>query len=288
MDILTPNELLEQAIKLEELGKIDEAKEVYYQTIKASPDWGTPYYNLGLIYKYELKWDESLKYNKWAAVKAPENEAAWWNLGIAATALGYWRTARECWNKVGLSYEVNDLPLEEDLGNTPVRLSPNESAEVVWCKRVDPARAVILNIPLPSSNHRFGDLVLNDGAPDGYRISNGKEYPVLNELQLLIKSGYKTYSVLLFNAEQTHVDKLEFLCEEAEIEMEDWTTIRLLCKQCSEGTPHEHHDKDLSKTNITERQIAFACTGNHHILEVLDKWRAITLVDSSDLLLELE
>lgn len=280
--------LSEKAIIPEEQGDIETAIALYKEAIREDDCWATPYYNLGLIYKYKYDWQESYAFNKRAAELDPEHEAAWWNLGIAATALKDWRTARQAWNKFGLNFDVNDEVTDFDLGSIPIRLNPDTDGEVVWCKRIDPARAVIKNIPLSKSGHRFGDLVLNDGAPVGHRTSNGKEYPVFNELQLLTKSAHKTYSVTAVIESQAHIDTLESLCQGAEVEMEDWSTIKYLCRQCSEGTVHEHHDQDLEDRDNSERYIGFASQNVEKVKKVLTDWRAITLCEHSEIELELE
>lgn len=77
------------------------------------------------------------------------DEAAWWNLGIAATALGEWREARTAWRACGIEIPEGDGPPDLDFGLVPVRLDPAGCGEVVWCRRIDPARAVIRNVPLP-------------------------------------------------------------------------------------------------------------------------------------------
>jgi tetratricopeptide (TPR) repeat protein len=281
-------QLLEQAIELKEQGRFDASIEVYQQVISLEPEWHVPYYNLGLFYKYQCNWQLSYQHNQKAVELDPSNEAAWWNLGIAATVLLDWRTAREAWNYFGLNLEVSDEELTMDLGNVPIRLNPDSDGEVVWCKRIDPARAVIYNVPLAICGHRYGDTVLNDGAPQGYRISNGKEIPVFNELQLLTKSAYKTYSITIHTENQEDIDKLEELCDNAKIEFEDWSTVRMLCKQCSEGTPHETHDNDLKVENEDKHNIGFASVTEDAIKQVLTTWRAITLCGHTGLKLELE
>jgi tetratricopeptide (TPR) repeat protein len=281
-------ELLEQAIAFGEQNQQEEAVNLYHRAIMAAPEWATPHYNLGLYYKYEGNWQMSYQHNKKAAELDTESEAAWWNLGIAATALRDWRMARTAWIQCGLSLEVNDEEPSMNIGNTPIRLNPDDAGEVVWCKRIDPARAIILNVPLATSGHRYGDLVLNDGAPVGTRISNGVEYPVLNELELLKSSEYHTYSVTINTSMQDDVDKLEELCRLAEVEMEDWSTIRYLCKQCSEGVPHKQHDQNLEERETpSERHIGFAALNKIDLEQVLTDWGIITLCEHSELLLEL-
>jgi len=280
--------LLEKAIDLEEVGKLDDAIATYHKAIQADEQWSTPHYNLGLIYKYKNEWQLSFDHNKKAIVFDPENEAAWWNLGIAATALLNWRTAREAWNYFGWNLDVNDDEIRLNIGDAPIRLNPDGEAEVVWCERIDPARAIIYNIPLPSSRHRFGDMVLNDGAAVGYRTgSNGEDIPVFNELQLLTPSSYITYSVNAYINVQQDIEKLNELCESAKIEFENWSTIKFLCKQCSEGTPHESHDHDLQVEPSNEKRFGFASISMDAVLQVLKEWRVITLCEHDELKLEL-
>jgi len=94
-------------------------------------------------------------------------------LGIASTALEDWKTARQAWNHFGLELDINGIEPDLCMGRAPIRLNPDGNGEVVWGRRIDPARTIIENVPLPESNHRYNDWVLNDGAPIGQRISNG-------------------------------------------------------------------------------------------------------------------
>ncbi len=210
------------------------------------------------------------------------------NLGIAATALKKWRLARQSWNFFGLNYELCDEEPTQPIGRSPVRINPENEGEVAWCNRLDPARAIIENIPLPTTGHRLGDMVLNDGAPIGHRVNDGNEYPVFNELELLQHSGLHTWSVRVKNCKQKHVDKLLKLCHDASVEVEDWSTIRWLCKKSSEGIQHEAHDHELKNEDPAERYIGFASESKKPIEKVLMKWRVLTFQSHSKLILELE
>ena len=287
MDNAEAKQLLEKAGALSDDGKTTEAIALYEQVIKIAPDWSAPYYNLGLLYKYECEWEKSLYYNQRAVELAPDEEAGWWNLGVAATALKKWLLARQSWNFFGLNYELNNDEPTQAIGRCPVRINPEAGAEVVWCNRLDPARAIIESIPLPASGHRFGDMMLNDGAPIGYRVSEGNEYPVFNELQLLQPSGLHTWSVRVKNCKPKHIDKLLKLCDDASVEAEDWSTVRWLCKKCSEGIQHEEHDQELKNDDPAERYIGFASESKKPIEQVLIKWRVLTFRNYSKLILEL-
>ncbi|WP_419699970.1 tetratricopeptide repeat protein [Mucilaginibacter sp. NFX135] len=282
-------EYLERAIEFGEQGQTDGAITAYQQAICLEPEWSVPHYNLGLLYKYQCNWQLSYQHNQKAVELDPTNEAAWWNLGIAATVLLDWRTAREAWNKFGLSLEINNEEPDLDLANVPIRLNPDDEGEVVWCRRIDPARTVILNVPLATCGHRYGDIVLNDGAPQGYRIHNGNEVPVFNELQLLTRSTYSTYSIMAYTDDQGHIDKLEELCHKVNVEFEDWSSsITMLCKQCSEGIPHENHDHDLKEGCASERNIGLASKNKDAVILALADWCTITHCKHSELILALE
>ncbi|HEY3231856.1 MAG TPA: hypothetical protein VGJ87_21680, partial [Roseiflexaceae bacterium] len=99
MSRVTPeaHELNERGRQQARDGHLEEAEVAYREAIARAPDWSVPAYNLGLLLKYQRRWPESLAANRRAAELAPDDEATWWNLGIAATALGDWTTAREAW-----------------------------------------------------------------------------------------------------------------------------------------------------------------------------------------------
>ena len=98
------------------------------------------WYNAGLAAKYKGELTESLRCNQKAVELDPRNEAAWWNLGIAATALRNWPEARRAWRGFGIDVPPGDNEMR-DAGQTAcVRLNPSADGEVVWGERIDPAR----------------------------------------------------------------------------------------------------------------------------------------------------
>lgn len=78
--------LNERARKVSDSGKKDRARLLYRLATYADPRWSVPWYNRGLDAKYLGRWEESLQSNWKAVLLDPTDEAAWWNLGIAATA----------------------------------------------------------------------------------------------------------------------------------------------------------------------------------------------------------
>ena len=209
--------------------------------------WSVPYYNLGLLEKYAGNWESSRRLNQRSAELDPEDQDSWWNLGIAATALADWKEARRAWKACGIKVPEGTDELRIALPNACVRLNPNGSAEVVWGNRLDPARIEITNIPLPESGHRFGDIVLHDGAPCGTRIAIDSEFPVFDELMLWKSSAYSTFQVNLEFPSEAALDRLMEICHARELGMEDWSTVRTLCNQCSRGNPGPHDCQQSDK-----------------------------------------
>lgn len=240
--------LNEEALGLQKKRHLRDAVRVFREAIAADPTWSVPLYNLGLLYKNERKWRSSLICNRRAARIEPDNEASWWNLGIAATATGRWQTARAAWKGFGLTIPEGRGPIDLPCGFGPVRLNPQSDAEVVWAHRLDPARAKLASIPFPESGFRWQDTVLNDGAPSGFRTYQGQEVPVLDVLELLQPSRYGTYvAQVAVLADGKPDEKLAELADKMGGAAEDWTTsTRILCKACSEGRPHREHDTDAA------------------------------------------
>ncbi len=201
----------------------------------------------------------------------PTDEAAWWNAGIAATALADWSTARRAWGAFGITLPPGEGEIIMNLGLVPIRIDPEGSAEVVWCRRIDPARAIIQNIPLPASGYRYGDLLLHDGAPNGTRILRGQEVLVFDALQLLHGSAYTTYIIQIQVGSEADAQALAQLVIEQEMEIEDWETIRQLCKACNEGNPGVYAGA-ASYADGQSIHLAIAALHDNALSSVLATW----------------
>lgn len=221
-------------------GRRERALPYYKWAARCDPSWSVPYFNLGLQTKYLCRWADSFAFNQRATELEEQDEGAWWNLGIAATALEDWGTARRAWRRLSI-----DVPAGEGEWAGPpmtacVRLNPERDGEVVWGERLDPARLVVLNVPLPESGHRFKDIVLNDGAANGRRFIEGVEVPVFDELQLWRASRYSTYEVILQSDDPALETALAEIGSDLGCGVEDWSTVRWLCAECSRGNPGPH------------------------------------------------
>jgi hypothetical protein len=267
-------------ILLDKARKSDDADaiKIYHQILAEAPTDDEAHFNLGLIYKRQQNWEKSFLHNQKAAIFDPSHDGSWWNLGMAATMLKEWRVARQAWNHFGLKYEDSDDEITGQIGITPVRTNPQgEHSEVIWCKRIDPARTMIENVPTLASNRHFGDILLNDGAPNGFRKVNGQEYAVFDEVVVIQKSEYLTYEILIEGSNAAEIKAFERICEGYGVECEDWTAnIRLLCKQCSEGRPHKEHDRKLAQPDGVFR-LGLAAKNRAQIDQIFESWTMKTL-----------
>src|SRR5437870_4271007 len=253
-------------------GRVSLSERFYKWASSVDPGWCVPWYNLGLHTKNSGRWKESLRFNQRALDLNPQDEAAWWNLGIAATALRDWTEARRAWKSYGMEVDTEVGEVRTSSGTACVRLDPGGLGEVVWGRRLDPARIVILNVPLPQSGHRFHDIILNDGASNGTRTDqHGTEFPVFDELSIWEVSEYSTFRVRLQIQDDSAEKHLTDLCTTHELGVEDWSTIRILCTKCSRGNPgpHECVAKPLEDGS---RRFGFGAKTQEDLSSVLQEW----------------
>lgn len=225
-----------------ERGDLKAAERAYRAALAIDPEFAAPYYNLGLLFKYAHDWRECFEWNRRAVELDGAHEGAWWNLAIAATALERWDHARRAWQRCGLPIEAGSDPTDFPCGIAPVRLDPEGRGEVVWCERIDPARAVVRSIPLPESEIGYGDILLTDGAPNGSRRIAGRDVAVFDALGSVHRSRFSTCVVQLEGLDEGAVERLADLAEPQNIQVENWTSsLRVLCRECSEGQVHPDH-----------------------------------------------
>lgn len=164
-------------------------------------------------------------------------------------------------------------PIEANYGLTPIRLAPTTRGEVVWCDRIDPARAIIRNVPLPESGHLYGDLLLHDGAPNGTRMRNGEEIPVFDSLECLVRSEYGTYILDVPGSTEEQRALLSDVAFELNGAAEDWSqSVSFLCRSCSEGRPHERHDRELAGDRPA-LAVAAAAKTDDDVGQLIEAWR---------------
>jgi tetratricopeptide (TPR) repeat protein len=269
---MTASRLHARGQALEAAGKSDEAIECYLKAIAMDPRKAESHYNIGLIHKYRGEWRQSFAFNHRAHELDPSDEASRWNLAIAATALRDWAVARRMWAEEGIAL-TGEGPIESDFRMTPVRLNPDAKGEVVWGRRIDPVRVRIENIPFPESGFRHRDVVLHDGAPVGTRTSGGRDYSVFNVLALFERSDFATFTTEIEIADESDIAALEELFEREGCSVEDWTrNVVPICRKCSEGHPHEDHDRDLEEQWRPRRHVGIAAPPSVEVEALFTQW----------------
>ena len=271
---MTANMVNELGRLCQRRGHLGAARVVYACATTLAPSWSSPWFNRGLIAKSQRRWEDCRRFNRRAAELDPDDPPAWWNLGIAATALGDWETAREAWSRYGLDVPAGTGPIDMNLGAVPIRVSPLQRPEVVWCRRLDPARACIRSVPTPESGRGYGDTVLHDGEPRGTRMNAGREVPVFDELQLLSRGPLSTFAVSVVAPAPGDMEELEASSLDDALVVEDWpSNIRALCRECSEGKPGEHeHTPESERGWSAERVVGVAAASEAAVRARIMEW----------------
>ncbi|MGY0023635.1 tetratricopeptide repeat protein [Streptomyces sp. cg35] len=250
--------------------------ELYERVLAHFPDEGPSaewWYDAALAHKFLRDWDTAYALGKEAAARAERgtNDPAFWNLGIAATILRDWTTARDAWEGFGIPIPDGDGPIETDFGHVGVRLDTADGQEVVWARRLCPTRARVLNVPV-SAGRRFGEIVVHDGEPRGERIVDGNRYPVFDELLLFEPSPLPTWEATVGAGEPADLEELLELFQERDFGAEPADAVELLCTCCSEGSREQRR-----RVHAGSQRVTFAAP-EQDVRELLDTWCGRTLL----------
>lgn len=254
-------------------GDLAEASRGFDALLARAPNNPSYHYMRGLAHKYMLDWSVSLEHNLRAIELSDEvDEAEYWNAAIAATALGDWSRVRGLWSACGVRVPEGEGAIEGDFGVAVVRLNPWHEGETVFARRIDPVRARLLNVPLPESGHRFGDIVLHDGAATGSRRLGEREVMVFNELGRVVPSEFQTFVVFVSCGNR---EELQLLLDASAAGIgytEDWTeSVSYYCMRCSYGTPHRHEE---GKGWQADRNLGIAAQSRDAVERLLGEWAA--------------
>ncbi|GAA4801972.1 hypothetical protein [Lysobacter hankyongensis] len=275
-------------------GDLLAARSGFEAVLAAEPDDPVHHYMLGLVCKYLRDWDQSLRHNlRSLALRAAargiddgkehgtddqtDDEASRWNAAIAATALGDWAEARRQWAACGIDIPAGDGAIHGNFGVLSLRLDPWDRGETLFARRIDPVRAQIINVPLPDSGYRYGDIVLHDGAATGERRFHQSRVPVMNALQRTIVSEYPTFAVFATCPRREDLDALVAMRVPGIAFIEDWTeSIRHVCLRCSYGAPHRHREDDDANDAAAwrpERNLGVAAQSRRSVLRLIERWK---------------
>ncbi|MEQ1874610.1 MAG: tetratricopeptide repeat protein [Ilumatobacteraceae bacterium] len=254
---------------------LDAAQRCYLKAVELDPSVSAAWFDLGLIAKWRHEWAACIEFNQRAAALAPPDapagNPAYWNAGIAATALREWATARWAWRSFGIPIADGEGEVKEDFGLGVVRLPEGET---VWGRRLDPARMQLLSIPLPGGDFRSDDIVLHDGEPVGSRVADGGEYSVFNVIERWEGSQLPTISVEV-NATESVVAELLRMAASDGLRVENWTEgIAVICLACSNGrVDYTNPDHDHRTTRDPDAPIRLGFSAEESAVRgVLASW----------------
>jgi len=271
-----PQDIAKLAYAACDAGNLHEAA-VHFDALPCLfPEYADYHYMQGLVHKYLRDWPVSLRDNlRSQALRSEPDEGSIWNAGIAATGLGDWAEARRQWKSCGINLPDGEGPIDGDFGMVSIRLNPWGNGETLYARRIDPVRARLLNVPLPESGYRFGDIVLHDGAQTGTRtLGDGTDVPVFNALDRLRRSDFETVSVFVTCEEPGQLASLTEIDAPGIGYIEDWThSLTMLCRRCSYGIPHSHEAQPKEEAWESARNIGVAAQGRVVVEKLLDRWK---------------
>jgi hypothetical protein len=273
-------QLYRLVVEYDRRGDVYNAVKLCKRLARLVPDWSVPFAFLSRTYRSRMEWKPTFHYCLRAVEHNAFDETLWETLGIAATALGEWETARYAWNQLGFHFKSSAEALHLDLGIVPVRLNPATQPEIVAARRIDPVRASIESIPQPSSGRRYKDLILVENRPisNGIFCQQNKKLTIHDELQLLKTSNWQTFSVLLHTSSQADVDTLANLCLSANLGFDNWSNATRFFQPNLHRHVAEYFDQAIfGKLEREVFLVAMAAKQQREVENVLETWRVITL-----------
>jgi hypothetical protein len=224
------------------------------------------WFDAALAFKFLRDWRKAYELGKEAAARAPRNEQdpAFWNLGIAATVVGDWSTARDAWSGYGIELPPGDGEIVADLGMT--RYGSALPTDRRWCGPTGCVRRGRGYSPCrrPRSTIRRGSAARR--RTQRRAIVNGRRYPVFDELMPFTPSDLATLAVTVTGSTAGDVEALLGVFQEVNLGAELLSSGELLCRCCSEGS------RTLGRAVEGGRQTVFIAASEARAAELLDRW----------------
>ncbi|PHN07439.1 tetratricopeptide repeat protein [Flavilitoribacter nigricans] len=247
------------------------AIKLFKKIIRLDKHWPPAYARLGAIYTSRAEWKPAHYYCKKALALDHAQPDIWWALGISATALKKRGIAKSVWNKFGL---------DNFKANNPVciRLRYQKRIEILWVRPIDPARGEIINIPHPNSDRRYRDIIIYDREVIGHNVIGRRRVPIMDELSLYKRSGFRTFSCSLYTQDENHLQSLEKLCLEHGLGFEIWSNSTQQMIPAKEQANPEYFSRDmLPNTGSDGCIVAFGAYELVDVQTVLENWRVVSL-----------
>jgi tetratricopeptide (TPR) repeat protein len=287
----------EDAAQIEDWVVVAACYEEFLGTFPDTPISAELWFDAALANKFLRNWPKAYELSRQAVLRAgePAGNPAWWNLGIAATMVGDWATAREAWTRYGVRLAPGEGEIEDGFGTALVRLGradrvaagraaladseadaadaadatdATDSAEVVWVRRICPTRARVLSVPY--GDRRFGEIVVHDGAPTGERRLGDHTYPVFDELALWQPSELATWRAQVTAPAPEDMTALTDAFHDQGLAMEPVDSLRQHCADCGHGSIYTHDTHDTVLTGA--RDVLMAAPDEQTATTILQAW----------------
>ncbi|MBK8041754.1 MAG: hypothetical protein KBG02_12605 [Haliscomenobacter sp.] len=266
----------EQAVRYDAGDDVYHAVKLLKLCVRLEPDWLPPFLLLAAVYKRRREWKQVLYYCKKAVALHAQDQDRWWDLGIAAAALGKDRLAKAVWQKF--------TPPAPQGALISLRLEHSGLFELIWAKTLDSVRAMLFSIPHPDSDLHYRDIVLFDREQVGLNIAGKRKVPVFPVLGRTKRSFFQTFTCILHQTTAQSIQTLETLCADAGIGFEIWTDASWSKTIPVEGKIPEYFGNQVfPASSDTEVWAALAAKTESDILQVLSNWRIISLGSFSNL-----
>lgn len=262
--------LMDQAIAYDEAGDVYNAVKLFRRVLYLAPGELGAYLRLVRIYKVRCEWKSVLHYAKKAVALDAGQYKVWWDLGLAASALGRERIAHSVWQKFAAPARWKKRIV--------LQLSLNGAFEIVLAQAIDPTKAVLCSIPHPESGMRFRDIVLFDREIVGYSLHGRRREPVFPVLYRVKPSFFHTFCCILENCTERGLGILSRLCEDADIGWEIWSDATWELPVVSDGKRPEYFGRGIFKEGRgTFICIALAAKQEAEARQLMDNWALISL-----------
>lgn len=268
-----------KAEQYELLLDVYQAVKLYRLLIKQAPEWLLPYQKLARIYKKRQEWKAVVHYNKKAVVLDPGARQQWWDLGIGTYAIGKRRQAQRIWHKFGWTPE--QLPKV-----ISVQIQHSGIFELVWVKPINPVAGVIVSVPHPQADRAFKDKILIDRKILGYHVADQHRRPIFQELGLLKRSHYLTFSGIIYGCEEEDLNTFAHLAAEQGMGFEVWSNAAYGRQLSQIQRPAEFYAGNTTFTrHPSETGVLIALSGKRvgMVKDLVQSWEVISLKQLVDM-----
>lgn len=272
-------QLFKTAEQYEQAADVYQAIKLYRLLVKQAPEWLLPFQKLAVIYKKRQEWKAVVHYNKKAVVLDPGARQQWWDLGIGTYAIGKPRQAQRIWNKFG--WTPQQLPQV-----LSVQIRHSGIFELVWVKPINPVAGIIISIPHPQADRSFKDKILFDRNILGYHVHNLHRLPIFQELGLLKRSHYLTYSGIIYDCQEEDLKLFAKLAQEQGMGFEVWSNAAYGRQLSQIERPTEFYSGNTTFTSaLSDMGVLVALSGkkSNQIHSLIKSWEVISLKTMADL-----